>query len=70
MAPQSSSSSLEPDFSGSRCGIRAANLCQSVLGRACYGRYVPPLPDTLGRFLSFHPLDFLGRIDTVPTDHS
>jgi hypothetical protein len=43
-------------------------LCQSVLGRACYGRYVPPLPDTLGRFLSFHPLDFLGRIDTVPTD--
>jgi hypothetical protein len=43
-------------------------LCQSVLGRACYGRYVPPIPDTLGRFISFHPLDFVGRIDTVPTD--
>lgn len=43
-------------------------LCQSVLGRACYGRYVPPVADTLGRFLSFRPLDFLWRIDTVPTD--
>jgi hypothetical protein len=43
-------------------------LCQSVLGRACYGRYVPPVPDTLGRFISFHPLDFIGRIDTVPMD--
>jgi hypothetical protein len=43
-------------------------LCQSVLGRACHGRYVPPVPDTLGRFISFHPRDFLERIDTVPTD--
>jgi 4-amino-4-deoxy-L-arabinose transferase-like glycosyltransferase len=43
-------------------------LCQTVLGRACYGRYVPPVPDTLGRFISFRPIDFLLRIDTVPTD--
>jgi hypothetical protein len=43
-------------------------LCQTVLGRACYGRYVPPVADTLGRFISFHPIDFLVRIDTVPAD--
>jgi hypothetical protein len=43
-------------------------LCQTLLGRACYGRYVPPVADTLGRFTSFHPNDFLSRIDTVPTD--
>ena len=43
-------------------------LCQAVLGRACSGRYVPPVADTLGRFVAFHPTDFVWRIDTVPTD--
>lgn len=43
-------------------------VCQALLGRSCYGRYVPPVADTPGRFLSFHPSDFLWRMDTVPTD--
>lgn len=43
-------------------------FCQSLIGRACAGRYVPPEPDTLGRFLSFDLSSFLRRMDTVPSD--
>ena len=43
-------------------------LCQALLGRSCYGRYVPPVADTPGRFFAFHPNDFLWRLDTVPND--
>jgi len=42
--------------------------CQLVLGSACNGRYVPPLPDSPGRFLSFHLRDFVSRVATVPED--
>ena len=53
---------------GLRDSAQQRTPCQAVLGRACSGRYVPPVPDTLTRFLSFHPSDFLWHIDTVPTD--
>jgi hypothetical protein len=53
-------------------GLRDAQgprtLCQTVLGSACRGRYVPPLPDTLDRFISFDPFDFVRRIETAPLD--
>jgi hypothetical protein len=53
-------------------GLRDARgsrtFCQSVLGSACGGRYVPSFPDTLQRFTSFDPFDFVRRIDTVPID--
>jgi hypothetical protein len=55
-------------FLAGRLRDSGQTLCQGVLGRACYGRYVPPVPDTFGRFISFHPLDFITRVDTVPTD--
>jgi hypothetical protein len=43
-------------------------VCQTLLGRACSGRYVPPVADTLGRFIAFHPGDFLSHIETEPAD--
>ncbi len=43
-------------------------LCSAILGPACRGRYVPPIPDSWARFLSFHPIDFLSHVGTVPTD--
>lgn len=53
-------------------GLRDARgprtLCQTVLGSACRGRYVPPLPDTVLRFISFDPFEFVRRIDTAPID--
>ena len=42
--------------------------CQLILGSACNGRYVPPLPDSPSRFLSFHFYDFVTRLGTVPED--
>ena len=42
--------------------------CQLLLGSACNSRYVPPLPDSPSRFLSFHLRDFVGRLDTIPED--
>jgi len=42
--------------------------CQLIFGSACNGRYVPPLPDSPSRFLSFHLHDFVSRLDTVPED--
>jgi 4-amino-4-deoxy-L-arabinose transferase-like glycosyltransferase len=43
-------------------------LCQKVLGHACDGRYVPAIPDSPRRFVSFDVRTFLRRIDTVPAD--
>jgi hypothetical protein len=43
-------------------------LCQKVLGHACDGRYVPPVADRPGRFISFDASDFVRRIDTLPQD--
>jgi hypothetical protein len=40
--------------------------CPSVLGSACGGRYVPPLPDTLERFVTFDPLEFVRRVEIDP----
>jgi hypothetical protein len=40
--------------------------CQQVLGTACDGRYVPPVPDRPGRFVSFDVADFVLRMDTTP----
>jgi len=42
--------------------------CQLILGSACNGRYVPPIPDSPSRFLSFHLHDFVSRLHTVPED--
>ena len=52
----------------SRDSGRRHTLCGTVLGRACAGRYVPPVADSVGRFVAFQPRDFFERIDTVPTD--
>jgi hypothetical protein len=41
-------------------------LCQEVLGHACDGRYVPPVPDTPSRFIFFDLPDFIRRMDAVP----
>jgi Dolichyl-phosphate-mannose-protein mannosyltransferase len=41
-------------------------LCQEVLGHACDGRYMPPVPDTPSRFLFFDLPDFIRRMDAVP----
>lgn len=53
-------------------GLRSSRLqrtpCQLVVGTACNGRYVPPIPDTPARFLSFHPVDFVSRLQLVPED--
>lgn len=53
-------------------GIRESRAtetpCQKVLGRACDGRYVPPVADTPSRFLYFDARTFVRRIDTVPED--
>jgi hypothetical protein len=46
----------------------STTLCQTVLGSACSGRYVPPVPDTLGHFIRFDAFDFVRRMDTVPAD--
>jgi hypothetical protein len=45
-----------------------SSLCQRVVGNACDGRYVPPVPDEHGRFVSFDLPDFVRRTDTVPDD--
>jgi len=42
--------------------------CQLLLGAACNSRYVPPLPDSPSRFLSFHLHDFVTRLAVVPED--
>ena len=42
--------------------------CQLILGAACNGRYVPPIPDSPTRFLSFHLHDFLSRLAVFPED--
>jgi len=53
-------------------GLREARWprqdCPAVLGSACGGRYVPPLPDTLQRFISFDPFEFVRRLETTPLD--
>jgi len=41
-------------------------LCQEVLGHACDGRYVPPVPDTPSRFIFFDLPDFIRRMDATP----
>jgi hypothetical protein len=53
---------------GFRESQRPTTLCQKVLGHACDGRYVPPIPDTPSRFVSFDAREFVWRIDTVPVD--
>jgi len=42
--------------------------CQLMFGSACNSRYVPPLPDSPSRFLSFHWHDFVSRLETNPED--
>ncbi len=53
-------------------GLREARWprqdCPSILGSACGGRYVPPLPDTLQRFIWFDPFEFVRRRELVPLD--
>ncbi len=44
-------------------------LCQEVLGHACDGRYLPPVPDTPSRFVLFDLPDFIRRMDAVPDYH-
>lgn len=46
----------------------ARTPCQLLLGWACNGRYVPPIPDSPGRFLSFHASDFVNHLATRPED--
>lgn len=46
---------------GFRESKRPINLCQKVFGRACDGRYVPPVSDTPSRFLSFDVDSFVQR---------
>src|SRR5207237_687866 len=41
-------------------------LCQEVLGHACDRRYVPPAPDTPGRFIFFDLPDFIRRMEATP----
>jgi hypothetical protein len=41
-------------------------LCQQILGHACDGRYVPPVPDRPSRFIFFDLPDFIRRMDAVP----
>jgi hypothetical protein len=53
---------------GLRESRNPTTVCQKVLGHACDGRYVPPHPDTLGRFVHFDVEDFVRRLDTVPDD--
>jgi hypothetical protein len=52
--------------------LRASRIprtpCQLLLGSACNGRYVPPLPDSASRFLSFHLHDFVARLAMLPED--
>lgn len=43
-------------------------ICRTVLGNACYGRYVPAVVDEPKRFLYFDAKDFLERMDTVQED--
>jgi hypothetical protein len=50
----------------SRLDQRPHTLCEEVLGHACDGRYVPPVPDTPSRFLLFDLPDFIRRTDAVP----
>jgi Dolichyl-phosphate-mannose-protein mannosyltransferase len=47
---------------------RPTTPCQRVLGTACDGRYVPPVPDQLSRFVTFDVVDFVRRMDTAPRD--
>lgn len=48
---------------------RAARVpCQLILGAACNGRYVPPIPDSPTRFLTFHLHDFVSRLAVYPED--
>ncbi len=42
--------------------------CQQVLGHACDGRYVPPVPDEPSRFLAFDLRRFVTRLETLPDD--
>lgn len=42
--------------------------CAMILGAACNGRYVPPLPDSATRFMSFHVHDFVSRLAVFPED--
>jgi hypothetical protein len=51
---------------GLRESRNPTTLCQKVLGHACDGRYVPPVPDRPNRFLYFDVADFVLRIDTRP----
>lgn len=55
-------------FLAVRLRYSGQGICQMALGRACYSRYVPPVPDSVARFVTFHPVDFLLRSDTVPDD--
>lgn len=52
--------------------LRASRIprkpCQLILGAACNERYVPPLPDSPARFLSFHLHDFVTRLAVSPED--
>ncbi len=45
-----------------------STLCQAVLGNACGGRYVPPVPDHWDHFVRFDVLEFVRRPGTVPAD--
>jgi hypothetical protein len=42
--------------------------CQLILGSACNGRYVPSIPDSPARFLSFHLSDFVSHLGISPED--
>jgi hypothetical protein len=50
----------------SRLEASPHRLCQEVLGHACDGRYVPPVPDTPSRFILFDVPDFIRRMDATP----
>lgn len=52
----------------SRVSRSPRSPCQAILGAACNGRYVPPLPDSPSRFMSFHLSDFVSRLAINPED--